>query len=158
MLPGCHVYSASFSGTSVAVVQDLFYLQPGATKGFWLLGCSITQASDYGDAEAEGLTIQLIRRTAAGSGGSAATEAKHDEQSPTSEIAVTTNRTTVGTPSTVVHREAFNIQAGFFYKPIPEERIWVPAGGVASSLGIYLLAAPGDALTVAGTVTWMEIG
>jgi len=150
------VYSAPILGIASSVIQDLFHIQPGATTGIIVLRCSLTQSSDYGDAAAEGLRIQVLRRSTLGTGGTAVTPLVHLPGAPASNATVTrTIVTTQGTLVEVIGEEAFNIQAGFLYAPIPEERLLINAGG--NRLAFFLANAPTDPITVSGWLTWLEV-
>lgn len=155
-VPG-HVFSAPMAGVAVTAVQDLFFIEAAAVKPVVILRCSLTQSTEAGDAAAEMLRIQMIRRSTTGSGGTAATEVEHDTSGPAPTAAVTINRTTVGTAGDIIGEECFNVQAGFFYQPVPEERVMITPGGTID-LGFYLVGAPADSITFSGWLTWAEIG
>jgi hypothetical protein len=60
-----------------------------------------------------------------------------------------------GSTPTEVQELAYNLQSGWFYLPIPEERIIIPPSGIFS---LELTKAPADSITLALNVTFEEIG
>jgi len=149
------VYTASFTDVAVTVAQDLFELTAPSDAAVIIHSCYIFQNSDFGDSAAEGLTISVTRYSTGGSGGGTPTERPHDVGYGASGSAVETNNTTQGGTPVVVHSDAFNVQAGWQYRPTPEERISVSPGGF---LAIELPSAPADSLTMSGSLTYEEIG
>jgi hypothetical protein len=98
----------------------------------------------------------IIKQGAAvGSGGTTQTPAALDAGLAASDASARKNDTTAGTGGTNVYEENANIQAGWFYRPTPEERITIPGG---SRVTFNLPTAPTDALTMSGTVTFEELG
>ena len=121
------MYSASFTGVSVSAIQDLFEILGPADAVTRLHSLHIAQSSDYGDAEAEGLQIQISKTD-----GSTLTPDAHSDGDPAYGGTVEANNTTQATVTTVVQSYAFNAQAGFYYQPTPEERIDIsPSGTLA---------------------------
>jgi hypothetical protein len=150
------VYSAVFAGVAVTAAQDLFELNAPSTGVVEILSCRLGQSSDYGNTEAEGLRIGIHRSTgASGSGGSAPTARPHNPLDTAYAGTVEANNTTVATTLTQILSDVWNIQAGWLYVPIPEERIVIPPSG---RLVFNLPAAPADSLTMSGTLTWQVLG
>lgn len=155
-------YSCSFSEVSVSVEQDLFELLAPTDATVILIACRFGQQTDAGDAAAEMLPIEIIRgkgTVTSGSGGTAGTEEPLESGSAAAGVVCELNNTTrmvVGTGSlhTMV-ADAFNIQVGYLYQPIDEERITVSPG---DRVTVAIAAAPGSAIVMSGTITWDEIG
>jgi hypothetical protein len=150
------IYSASFTGVSVAAAQDLFEINAPADAVVAIHSIIIGQSSDYGDSEAEGLQIQISRSTGtSGSGGSTLTPVAHEGGDAAFGGTVEANNTTQATTTTVIHSDTFNIQAGWQFRPTPEERIYIsPSARVV----VELPGAPTDAVTMSGTIVIEEIG
>lgn len=154
-------YSVSFSGVAVSAIQDLFEIKAAAGKPVTLHEVVIEQSSDYGDSAAEGLGIVIKRGTGAitgGSGGSGAvTPAKHNTSDAAASALAETNNTTQavagGGTITTIRAEAFNVQAGWQYLPLREDRIIFLA---AEYCIVSLTGAPADALTMSGTLVFEE--
>lgn len=99
--------------------------------------------------------IRILRKTAVGTG----TAFTPRLLSPNTDAAfggtARTNMTAEGTAGDILHREGFNILNGFFYKPVPDERIIVPPSGI---LGIGFAVAPAAAITISAGMIIREIG
>ena len=153
-------YSASFSAVAVSAAVDVFEVLAASGKPFVLHEVVIAQSSDYGDAQAEGLSVLIKRATGSytsGSGGSTATPAKHLTNDAAAGPTVETNNTTqasAGTGAlTTIRAEAFNVQSGYQYLPPPEQRILFGA----SEACVVSITAPVDAITLSGTVVFEEM-
>lgn len=160
-MPGI-TYTASFSEVAVSVAQDLFELLCPTDAAIEIISAKIGQSSDAGDAQAEMLPIEWVRgegTVTSGSGGTAPTPRPTEKGMPASGATVEVNNTTrmaVGTGALVtVDEDAWNVQIGYLYQPVPEERQWVSPG---DRMTLALPSAPADALTVSGTITWKEYG
>ena len=152
-------YSIPFSAVEVSAAQDLFEVVASSGKPFILHEIVIAQASDYGDAQAEGLSI-LIKRgvgSTSGSGGSTVTPVKHltndAAAGPTAEINNTTQASAGGGSLTTVRAEAFNVQAGWQYLPTPEQRLLF----LAAEACVVSITVPADAVTMSGTLVLEEL-
>lgn len=149
------VYTASVTDVAVTVAQDFFELTAPSDLVFCILSCHIGQSSDAGDAAAEMLTINITRYSTSGSGGSTPTARPHHVGDAATSVIEEANNTTQGGTPVVLFSEAFNVQAGWHYVPIPEERIWVSPSGI---IAIELPVAPGDSLTMSGSITYEVFG
>ena len=114
----------------------------GAARDVWELGATANQVlaihsvfignygtAEYGDAKAQGMFVRFIRAYStftSGSGGTTPTAEPHDGGAAFTGTVEANNSTiavvNTGTFKTLLN-ESFNTQAGFFYKPTPEERI-----------------------------------
>lgn len=152
------IYSAEFSDVAVTLAQDLFSLLVADDEPIRLMGCTISQRSDVGDAAEEGLLIQIIRGWGTvGSLGSAPTPVVLDGKQGATSVTVRANDTTeasAGTPVTV-HSEVWNIRMPWVYLPIPELRPRVDQAD--DIVSVSLITAPNDELTVSGTIYWEEL-
>jgi hypothetical protein len=156
------VFTHTFTAVAVSALQDLFSIVAPSTGIVVLHRCTISQTSDYKDAEDEGLLVVIERGAAtAGSGGSAVTAAAKgpDPFVPTWTATVRTNDTTravVGGGSIQqLHAEVWQVRDTFDYLPLPENRIIVAP---SQRLVVALTAAPADALTVNGTIVFEQLG
>ena len=151
------LFSCTFQNVSVAALQDLFELTAADDEPARLVGCVITQGSDMGDAEEEGLRIAIIRGNAtSGSGGSPGSEVNLDPKGGAASVAVELNNTTEASTGTesVIHEEQVNSRVGFHYWPPEKAR---PKFDQSGLLVVRLLTAPADALSVSGTIYWEEL-
>ena len=149
------IYSASFTDVAVTAAQDLFELTAPSDAVCIIHSCYIFQNTDFGDSAAEGLTISITRYSTSGSAGGTVTERPHEVGFPAAGAAVEINNTTQGGTPVIIMSDCFNVQAGWQYRPTPEERIVVSPSGI---IAIELPSAPTDSLTMSGTLTWEEIG
>lgn len=153
------IFVATFAAVAVTAAQDVFEIVAPASSRLTIREIRLGQYSDPGDAQAEMLSVQIIRGyTTSGSGGASVTPVN---LSPVSGAAAATatverNNTTVAQDGTgsVLLADTFNVMGGWRYYPVPEERIEV---GVSQRL-VVRITAPADALTMNGTLVYEEIG
>lgn len=151
-------YSAEFADVAVTAAQDLFSLLVGDDEPIHLLGCTISQSTDVGDAAEEGLLIKIIRGWGTvGSGGSAPTAISLDGKGGAATTTVRANDTTEASAGSAVevHSEVWNIRVPWVYLPIPEMRIRVDQAD--DLLSVSLITVPADSITVSGTIYWIEL-
>lgn len=157
------VYTVPYQGTITAAGTDadLLYLLPAAGKRCVLRGMIISNFSDFGDAQEEGVRISIIRLPAtvtAGSGGSTVTGAVVDQNNGTAAgFTAHCNDTTVATTSgTALTIEEFgwNIRNTPFERWWPEDRY---ASDVinASALVVRMQSTLADDVSMAFTF-WVE--
>ena len=108
------------------------------------------------------LAISFVRgigSVTTGSGGTTPTPSALETGFAASGATLEANNTTkmvVGSGSLVVlYNDDFNVQVGFLYQPVPEERIVLSPG---DRMTVELVGAPADSLTMSGTIVWEEIG
>lgn len=156
-----HVHSACFVAVAVTAAQDAFSILTPAGASIQLLEITLSQSSDFGDAQDELLPWSIKRgATSAGSGGSAPTISitPNGGQSPASGCTVHANDTTAANTGTIytLKADAFNVRAGLIWMPTPKiTELFFVAPSTRIVLGI---AAPADSLTMHGTITWEEFG
>lgn len=144
------MFSLSFSEIAVTAQQDLFQLQ-ATTVPIKIHRVTLSQSSDVGDAQSEGLSI-LIREvtdTVTDDGG----EQALDRNNPgTFSGACAINETTeLTTGAATLHSEAWNILSPFVYLPTPEERISIDIG---NAVVVNLNTTPADSITMSGTIVF----
>lgn len=153
------IYFATFSAVAVSAAQDIFEITAPTGIPVAIREITFGQYSDFGDAQAELISIVLRRgHTTTGSGGSTLTpETRTGLAGATAaQSVVKANNTTVATSGTAVNliADTFNVAAGWTYRPLPEERIILQPG-------IRLVARitlPTDAITANGTLVFEELG
>lgn len=126
----------------------------------------VGQSSDAGDAQAEMLRVQLRRGqgTFTQNAGSAITPAKHEDSDGAATVTATGFSATpavagTGTLTTVVE-ETFNVQAGWYYTPTPEEQL-ILRPTISTDLSALIVHIPStvtDDLTITCRVTFEEVG
>lgn len=151
------MYSVQFNAVGVTAAQDFFEVTAASTCSVIIHGWELGQASDYGDAQAEGLRLLLVRgHTTSGSGGSAPTPAALSSNVTAAASATEANNTTIASAGTAVtlFATAWNIQAGHVMWFTPECR-----PRIAPSERIVLRSpnTPADSITISGTLFFEEI-
>jgi hypothetical protein len=155
-----NVYSVTFSAVAVTAAQDVFELATAADSQLRIHEVRLGQYTDFGDAAAEILSVQIIRaHTTTGSGGAAATPSNLTNPATgflASGVTAATNNTTVATSGSplVLIADTFNIASGWWYCPPEDERIHV----AKSSRVVVRITIPADSLTMNGTIIFSEIG
>jgi hypothetical protein len=150
------IYSIVFTDIAVSAAQDLFEIATPAATGVNLLGLMVGQSSDYGDAQAEGARVLVIRgATTTGSGGASVTPVQMMPGTGASVCTCKRNNTTAATGGTPVqvHNDAFNIQSGYQFWWTPET---TPRVAPSSRIVVNLPAAPTDAIQMSATLIFEE--
>lgn len=159
------IYTATFAAIGVAAAQDLFEIVAPSNSRVKINSIEIGQYTDFGDAAAEILSMQLIRGfTTTGSGGAAVTPANISgiTGSPSAGSTVARNNTTVAQDGTglILLANSWNIQAPWVYQPrrdvdpTRDERIIL----APSQRLVLRVTAPADSLTTNGTLIFEEVG
>lgn len=154
-----NMFSAVFSNVAATVQQDLFEVLSPTNSLAIIHRVLITQTTEVGDVQEEGLSIQFRRGdTVSGSGGTTPTARCLDVPALSlgSGGAVEANNTTkANTSGVVVHSEAWNVRGALDYRPTPEERIWFDK---ATRLCVELATTPADSITMSGTIIFETMG
>ncbi len=150
------VYTAYINNVSVTGAITLVQLKAGATSSCEILRAWCSQETlDASDQQ----PIDIVRKSVAATVTSFTpllirpTDAVADAVGGTA--ATGTDASVEGTDTDIVHVDCFNILNGWFYVPVPEERIWVAPAGI---IGLRFPIAPGSAMDVFAGFVWREIG
>jgi hypothetical protein len=137
--------------------MDILEIGTTATQIVIIHSAFVGQSSDAGDAQAEMSQIQINRYATSGSGGGTALVPRpHHIGDPAFGGSIDDFNSTQGGTATLISEETFNVQAGWYYTPTPEERIIVnPSSFIALS---FPQAAFADDLTVTARITFEVIG
>lgn len=154
-------YSIPFTSIAVTTAVDSFEVKAASGKPFILHEIVMAQSSDYGDAQAEGLAVQIKRATGSyttGSGGATPTPSQHLTNDAAAGVTAKTNNTTQAVAGsgalTTVRSEGFNEQGGYQYLPTPEQRLtFLQTEAVVVSIS----TAPADSITMSGTMVIEEL-
>lgn len=148
-------YAACFSAIAATAAQDVFELVAPSTGRVAIKEVRLGQYTDFGDAEAEILSVLFLRGyTTSGSGGSTITPAALWSGHGASGSTVERNNTTVANTGTVVTllADAWNIQMPFLWLPTRESGIILEA----SERFVVRITAPADSITLNGTLVFEE--
>ena len=152
------IYTAQFNGVAVTAQQDLFELVAGTNTPITIHEIFLSQTTEIGDAQEEGLSI-LIKQgsTTTGSGGSTPAAVPRDLDDSASAATVKANNTTKATAGTIVTNAAYswNVRAPLQILFTPEMRLYAKG---TRRLTVELATTPADSITVSGTITWSEGG
>lgn len=153
-------FSAQVNGVTVSALQDLFEILAATGKPLTILGWSLLQTSDLGDAAEEILRVEVVRgvgSVTSGSGGSTPSMHPVDDLDAAASATVEANNTTrmvvgSGTLETL-EQYGWNVRIPWVHYYIPELRPRVRSG---DRWTLALPAAPSDALTFSATLYWEE--
>lgn len=156
------LYTATFDSVAVSALQDLFEIKAHANRPVVIHDWHIGQTSDTGDSAEELLRVEARRGVLAvtsGSGGSTVIPVPLNYYDAAFGGTVETNNTTratAGSPDTlnIIGQYVWNVRVPMDKIYTPETRIVIPANGTFT---LGLPAAPGDALTMSGTITFEEL-
>lgn len=149
------IYTSNFEKVAVSAVQDLFEIVAPSDAVVRILGWTIGQSSDAGDAESEQLNVLLHRGSTSGSGGSSVTPSPNELGDAAFGGTTEANNTTPGTEGVFLDARCFNVMAGIEVIYTPENyKTMSPSGRII----LLLQDAPVDALTMNGSITFEEIG
>lgn len=156
------VYTVCFTASAQTGAVDWFELIAPSTCGIAVFGLDISQSTDYGDAQDEGIRYYIKRAAGSytsGSGGNtgvARTPVRSGDAAATF-TAETLNTTQIAVGSgtlATLHQSVFNIRAGL-------DKLWTPETAfsckASEALAVGLGAAPADSVTWEGTAYVAEI-
>lgn len=151
------VFTVPLSAVAVSAAQDVFEIATTAETKVRIREIRLGQYSDAGDAQAELLSVLIMRgHTTTGSGGTTPTPVNVSASTVAATSTVKANNTTVatgGSPVTI-YADAWNVQAGWWYAPAEAE---MPIVDVSSRV-VVRITAPVDAITFNATVVFEELG
>lgn len=152
------IYTASFTGVAVTAQQDIFDLLCPAGIMAEVLEVCLSQTTEIGDAQEEGLSI-LVKQgaTVTGSGGTLLTPIPLMLGDAAATTTVRANDTTPAGTGTIVTQESWSWNVR-----VPYQRIWLPDQcplvKISTRLVIGLATTPADSITMSGYIKYKEIG
>jgi hypothetical protein len=150
------LYTIQFNAIAVTAQVDLFEILPATQKPVLLHGLILGQTTDYGDAQDEGLLVQVIRgHTTSGSGGASVTPVPMDSNATAAGATCERTNTTIASAGTgaVIHSDVWNVRAGYQWIWTPETK---PRTQNANII-VVRMAAPADSITMSGTLYFEEV-
>jgi len=153
------IYTVQFNGVAVTAQQDLFELVAHASKQCVLLGFSLSQVTEVGDAQEEQVSI-LVKsgQTTSGTGGTSVTPVPLDTSNTiASGFTAEANNTTKASTGTISthYTYTWNVRMPFdIILPDTMQLIF----GAGKRVTIELATTPADAITMSGFVVVQEIG
>ena len=152
------VYTVVFAGVAVTAQQDLFEITAASGKTLRIRGGFLTQSTEVGDAQEEGLDIRAKSgATTSGSGGSAPTPTPLNVSDAAAGFSAETNNTTKATSGTIVthHADNWNVRAEKQYVLPPEMCVELTG---SRRFTLELATTPADSITMSGTLYVEEFG
>lgn len=146
------IYTVSFADVAVTQQQDLFEIVAAAGRTAIIRGLELSQSSEVGDAQEEGLSILFKSgQTTSGASGSAPTPVPVDVNDNAAGFSAEANNTTKASAGTIVtHRAAhWNVRAPYLWMMPPEMCIRVTGG---RRFTVELATTPADSITLSGTL------
>lgn len=116
--------------------------------------CGAAEGTDPVDEVQE---IEIYGNDGVATGGTALTEQGLQGVDDTSGVTALGGPTIAAT-ETSLYRDAFHLQNGWLYLPVPEERIRVVGGATIDNVGFRFPVAPDASTTVSYGVIWGENG
>jgi hypothetical protein len=163
------IYTATFAAVAISAAQDVFDITAAAGAAIErvrIREIKLNQYTDFGDAQAEILSVTLIRGfTTVGSGGSAVTPTNLESWSRAAVTTVLANNTTVAQDGTgsVLIADAWNVAAGWSLRDVlsggargidPADPVIKLASGERL---VVRITAPADSITCNGTLVFEEV-
>lgn len=152
------IYTVNFAGVAVTAQQDLFEITAPATGALVIHAIELSQSTEIGDAQEEGVSILFRRGTSAttsGSGGSTATPVPQHASQGASGFSAETNNTTRmsgGTITTLIASNWNIRQTPMQWLFTPELR---PVVAPSARFTVELATTVADSVTMSGTM-WVE--
>lgn len=157
--PSGPVYTAPFSAIALTTnAHDLWCLTASSSSRVVVREIRIGQYTEFGDAQAELLSLTVLTGSTAPSSGTAITprNVQGHTGAPSADSSVIGPSATLASTTSAVARfaDAWNVAAGYLYAPLPAERLVLNP----SQCMVIRMTAPNDALTMNGTLVFQEIG
>lgn len=152
------VYTVQFNGVAVTAQQDLFELTAASGKPIVILAFHLSQSTEVGDAQEEGLSLLFKSgQTVSGSGGSAGTAVGVDSSASAASFVAEVNNTTKANTGTIVTHAVWNwnVRMPFDVVFTPEQQLIMAASRRCT---LELATTPADSITMSGTIWVQEIG
>jgi hypothetical protein len=154
-MPRSATYEVRFAAAAITAAKSIIQVKAGAAAAIEILSARIFQVTK---TTSEMLNVQLLRKSAAATVTSF-TPLKMDPNDPTSNAAGGTaatgvNATAEGTDGDILDEGMWNVLNGeWTYVPVPEDRIWVPAGAIVA---LKLATAPAASMTIGAVLRYAE--
>jgi len=155
-MPRC--YTVNLTPTAFTVAADLVALVAADDIPIKIRAIRVWQTSDVGDAQAENLTINIVRgNTTAGSGGAAGTQGPADPKDAAASFTSRVGDTTAASAGTAVtvYSTGWPV-SGALEVIFPENEMRRTDQGVGF-LVLRLGGAPADSLTIGASVDVWEV-
>ena len=152
------IYTGIFNAVGVTVQQDFFELNAPATATVLIHEIGLSQSTEVGDAQEEGLNLILKSgQTTSGTGGTGPTGIPREFGDAAFGGTVEVNNTTKATAGTIVSHYAWNWNIR-----VPFQMIWTPETRPVLSPSrratLELGTTPIDSITISGYIVFESVG
>lgn len=151
-------YTVNFTPTSETVAVDLVALKPATNIPIRIRALRVWQISDVGDAQAENLTINVVRGNATdGTGGATATPTLKDGRDAAASFTARVGDTTAASAgtATTVYSTGWPVGSAYEYT-FPDPNIARCDAG-QTMIVVRLGGAPADAITIGCSIDVEEL-
>lgn len=154
------VYSIEFDNQTLTNANgdhDLFELAPADDTPIRILGVSVQNVSEIGDAQEEHLRWRVIRGHATTGNGTSTTPRPMDSNDAAADTVCETFGSTIASAGTAVnlHSGAFNLRVGLDYWWPPESR--PRCSQVDGLIVVRMMSTVTDDVTISGTLYFAEV-
>lgn len=151
------VYSATSDSDAFSAAGSVIELQVPANTVIEILRAWIG-AAEGTDPVAEVQEMSIYVNDAAASGGTALTEQELRGSADAASAVAALAAPTIGATPVDLYFDAFHVQNGWLYLPLPEERISVFGGTTNDNIGLRFPVAPDVSMTFSYGMIWGELG
>jgi hypothetical protein len=148
-MPRGDVYTVLNKGVTISTAITIIQIKAGANNGIVIMRASLTQRGSTTSVQED---VAFVRKSTAATvtaaidspGSSTSTIARADPNQSAASATLSTSGTGItgtaeGTDTETAVRQGFNVLNGWQYIPVPEERIYIPPGGI---LALKFVNAP----------------
>jgi hypothetical protein len=147
------IYQASFGSDSFSTAIGVIELQVGANTRIEIIKAWVGPAEGT-DPVDEVQEIGFYRNDATGTG-TAMTEQEIQGGGDATSGVTAISTVTIGATPEDFNFDAYHVQNGWLYLPVPEERVQVQSGG-QDNFGIWFPVSPDASMTVSAGIIWAE--
>ena len=138
-----------FAAAADGANLELLHFGPASTKAMKVRAVHVEQSSDYGDAQAEGIRLQLLKATGTSAGGTAITptpdSASYAAMGGQARGGTAGSALSGATPGVVIAEGGWNVQAGWHFTPPQGSEPEIAPGELVM---LRMVTDAGDALDV----------
>lgn len=151
------IYSATSDTDAFSAAGSVIELQVGANVAIEIIRAWVG-AAEGTDPVAEVQEISIYVNDAAATGGTGLTEQELRGSTDATSAVVALAAPTIGATPVDLYFDAFHVQNGWLYLPVPEERIRIMGGTTNDNVGLRFPVAPDASTTFSYGMIWGEIG
>jgi len=153
------LYTAQFTSVSVTnAIQDIWEIQAAAGVPVIIHSWRVifTPVITSGVAQDVRIPLQILRRSTAGTGGSAVTPVATNSRNTVAAASTVTRTvvTTQGTAGNILDGEIASVIVPFERIYTPDQRLVIPGG---TKLSLFMTTAPGAAIVTSSEVYFEEV-